>query len=91
MTTAEFDAERLEELRERFSGPLLSSADEGYDDARRVHNGLIDRRPALIARCHGTADIVGCASRSLARKGWRSRFAAAGTTSPAGLSSTAGS
>ena len=29
-----------------------------YDAARRVHNGLIDRRPALIARCHSTADIV---------------------------------
>src|SRR4030095_1577271 len=30
----------------------------GYDEARRVHNGLVDKRPALIARCHGTADIV---------------------------------
>ena len=50
--------ERLEELRIGFSGPLLQSGDEGYDDARRVHNGLVDRRPALIARCNGAADIA---------------------------------
>src|SRR3954454_7106095 len=58
MTTTGFDAERLDTLRTRFSGPILSSADEGYDEARRIHNGLIDRRPALIARCHDTADIA---------------------------------
>jgi FAD/FMN-containing dehydrogenase len=50
--------ERLEELRIGFSGALLQSGDEGYDDARRVHNGLVDRRPALIARCSGAADIA---------------------------------
>ncbi|HEY2149402.1 MAG TPA: FAD-binding oxidoreductase [Vicinamibacterales bacterium] len=41
-----------------FSGRLLKAEDHGYDDARRVHNGLIDKRPALIAQCHGTADIA---------------------------------
>ncbi|MGH3134161.1 MAG: FAD-binding oxidoreductase [Gaiellaceae bacterium] len=41
-----------------FSGRLLRPGDEGYEEARRVHNGLIDKRPALIARCHGTADVV---------------------------------
>jgi len=41
-----------------FSGELLGPEDDGYDAARRVHNGLIDRRPALIARCRSTADIV---------------------------------
>ena len=65
-TAAEYDAERLETLRTRFSGPLLSSADEGYDEARQVHNGLIDRRPALIARCHDAGDIA--AAVSLARE-----------------------
>ena len=35
--------------------PLIQRS---YEAARRVHNGLIDRRPALIARCHSTADIV---------------------------------
>jgi FAD/FMN-containing dehydrogenase len=41
-----------------FRGQLLRAGDAGYDDARKVHNGLIDKRPALIARCHGLADIV---------------------------------
>jgi FAD/FMN-containing dehydrogenase len=45
-------------LGEVFSGPVLAPGDRGYDEARRVHNGLIDKRPALIARCLHTADIV---------------------------------
>jgi FAD/FMN-containing dehydrogenase len=48
----------LEELRNGFSGSVLAPEDEGYDVARAVHNGLIDRRPALIARCANTADVV---------------------------------
>ena len=43
---------------DRFAGELLRPGDAGYDDARRVHNGLIDKRPSLIARCLDTADIV---------------------------------
>jgi FAD/FMN-containing dehydrogenase len=50
--------ERMESITTAFSGTLLRPGDEGYDEARLVHNGLIDRRPALIARCRGTADIV---------------------------------
>src|ERR1041385_4699751 len=46
------------ELAARFSGVLLSPGATDYEDARRVHNGIIDRRPGLIARCLGTADIV---------------------------------
>ena len=42
----------------RFSGQLLQYGDREYDEARLVHNGLVDKRPALIARCRGTADIV---------------------------------
>jgi FAD/FMN-containing dehydrogenase len=49
---------QLERLEEGFSGELLSPDAEGYEAARRVHNGLIDRRPAVIARCRGTADIA---------------------------------
>jgi FAD/FMN-containing dehydrogenase len=47
-----------DDLRTRFTGSLLSPGDTGYDEARRVHNGLIDKRPALVARCHTTADVV---------------------------------
>jgi FAD/FMN-containing dehydrogenase len=46
------------ELAGTFSGQLLKPADAGYEEARRVHNGLIDKRPALIARCRGVTDVV---------------------------------
>ena len=42
---------------EGFSGQLLQPADDGYEEVRRVHNGIIDRRPALVVRCQGTADV----------------------------------
>jgi FAD/FMN-containing dehydrogenase len=48
----------LERLRSSVSGPVISPEDEGYDDARRIWNGAIDRRPAYIARCTGVADVV---------------------------------
>ena len=41
-----------------FTGQLLRPTDHGYDDVRRVHNGLIDKRPAIIARCLGVADVA---------------------------------
>jgi hypothetical protein len=40
-------------LRAHFRGALLRAGEEGYDQARRVWNGAIDRSPALIARCTG--------------------------------------
>ena len=46
------------ELASAMRGSLLISGDEGYDQARAVWNGLIDRRPAGIARCAGAADVV---------------------------------
>ena len=45
-------------LAAEFSGELLRPGDDGYDEARRVHNGLVDKRPGLIARCQGVADVV---------------------------------
>jgi hypothetical protein len=48
----------IEGLRARFRGALLRPGEEGYDEARRVWNGTIDRRPALIARCAGADDVV---------------------------------
>lgn len=41
-----------------FHGTLLRPHDDGYDDARRIWNGAVDRRPALIARCTSTADVA---------------------------------
>jgi FAD/FMN-containing dehydrogenase len=51
-------ADAVQLLDEGLSGGVLAPGDPGYDEARRVHNGLIDRRPALIARCLHTADIA---------------------------------
>jgi FAD/FMN-containing dehydrogenase len=51
-------ADTAAELARSFAGQVLRPDDPGYDEARRVHNGLIDKRPALIARCLGLADIV---------------------------------
>jgi len=48
----------LTDFAGRFGGQLLQPEDREYDEARRVHNGLVDKKPALIARCCGTADIV---------------------------------
>lgn len=45
-------------LRASLRGQLLLAGDEGYDTARRVWNGSFDRRPALIVRCAGAADVV---------------------------------
>ena len=57
-TMTALDAERAERLAASFSGALFLPGDEHYDEVRRVHNGLIDKRPALIARCLGTSDVV---------------------------------
>src|SRR4030095_8131022 len=42
---------------ERFHGRLFSPADEGYDEARSIWNGAIDRTPGLIARCADASDV----------------------------------
>jgi FAD/FMN-containing dehydrogenase len=51
-------ADAVLELASKFSGQLLQPTDAGYEEARKVHNGLVDKRPALIARCRGVADVV---------------------------------
>src|SRR5579864_9528287 len=52
----------LDTLRRGFGGELIAPGDGGYDDARGIWNGDIDRRPALIACC-ATADDVAAAVR----------------------------
>ncbi len=47
-------------LRAQLDGEVLDRASEDYDSARRVFNGLFDRRPALIARCRSAADVSRC-------------------------------
>src|SRR5947209_4397597 len=49
----------LQELREAVRGDILTPVDDGYDEARRIWNGAHDdRRPALVARCAGAADVI---------------------------------
>ena len=48
----------IQELRGTFGGALLQREDSGYDAARAVFNGMYDRRPALVARCGGVADVI---------------------------------
>lgn len=51
-------AAAIAEAAKSFAGRLLQPTDPGYDEARRVHNGLVDKRPAVVACCRGVADIV---------------------------------
>jgi FAD/FMN-containing dehydrogenase len=54
--------DQVSELRSRVRGEVLAMADAGYDDARKVWNGMIDKRPAVIARCTGVGDIIAAVS-----------------------------
>ena len=49
---------KLQELRTMLRGELITPADAAYETARKVYNAMIDRRPALIARCHDAADVM---------------------------------
>ena len=60
----------VQQLAASLRGRLLRRGDDAYDEARRVWNGMFDRRPTLIARCGGVADVI--AAVNLARtSGWR--------------------
>jgi len=48
----------FDQFRQNFRGPLIRPGDPNYNSARRVWNGMIDRYPALIARCTGLDDVV---------------------------------
>jgi FAD/FMN-containing dehydrogenase len=48
----------LDRLRDAIHGSVIDPGDEGYDAARAIWNGAIDRRPACVARCTGVADVV---------------------------------
>jgi FAD/FMN-containing dehydrogenase len=56
--TATFVDQAVDRLQTQFRGDLLTPISPGYEEARHVWNGVIDRHPALIARCTSTADVV---------------------------------
>ena len=88
-TTARPADPTIDALSASFDGDVIGPADGTYDEAREVFNAMFDRRPAVIARCASTEDVV--AAVRLARRGSRSRSAAAATAWPASAAATAGS
>ena len=48
----------LEAFKARLRGELLQASDAGYETARQVYNGMIDRHPRLIVRCANVADVI---------------------------------
>ena len=58
MAATIIDESTIPLIRGRFEGDLLEPGDDGYDEARAVFNAMIDRRPRLIVRCGGAADVV---------------------------------
>ena len=88
-STTTFDTTQLEALASDVSGSVLLPGDDGYDEARRVHNGMIDRRPGADRPLpHRRRRRAAIALRARGGRS-RSRCAAAGTTSPGAPSPTA--
>ena len=58
MAISTIDGEVLEAFAGSVSGSVLRPHDDGYEEARRIHNGLIDRQPAVIVRCAGATDVA---------------------------------
>jgi len=56
-TQRALDTGAVDDLRSRVRGQVLTAVDAGYDAARRIWNAMIDKRPALIVRCEGAADV----------------------------------
>jgi FAD/FMN-containing dehydrogenase len=52
------DDHTVQDFMASLRGEVLRPADDGYDETRKIHNGMIDRRPTLIARCAGVADVI---------------------------------
>ncbi len=50
----------IQKFRESLRGQSFCPGEQGYDAARTIPNAMIDRRPAIIARCAGAADVIAC-------------------------------
>jgi FAD/FMN-containing dehydrogenase len=50
--------EGVDQLRSAVAGEVFTAEDAGYDQVRQIHNGMIDKRPAVVVRCQNTADVV---------------------------------
>src|SRR5450432_170490 len=59
-TSAQIATRPYGDLAAALRGSLILPDDPGYDEARAVYNAMIDKRPAAIARCRDTADVISC-------------------------------
>ena len=59
-TSADVVTKQYRELAAVVRGDLIVPGDPGYDEARAVYNGMVDKHPAAIARCRDTADVIAC-------------------------------
>ena len=66
--SSDIAADEFEALRTAFRGTLITPDDPQFDGARRIWNGMIDRRPALIAQCSGVADVITAVKFAAARR-----------------------
>ena len=48
----------VDELRKEFKGKVITPGDREYEESRKIWNGMVDKRPAIIARCAGTQDAI---------------------------------
>ena len=55
----------LNPITEDFGGEMFLPGDSGFDEARMVWNAMIDRRPALIARCKDVDDVIAAVSQAV--------------------------
>ncbi|MGJ3237066.1 MAG: FAD-binding oxidoreductase [Anaerolineae bacterium] len=56
--TTRIETDMIEDFKAQFQGQLIRPEDDSYDEARSIWNAMIDKYPALIAQCQGTADVI---------------------------------
>src|SRR5260370_18441810 len=66
MPTPKLDDNSIQQLKATLRGRIIEPTDKDYDDSRKVYNGMIHKRPRLIARCVDVADVI--ASVNFARE-----------------------
>jgi hypothetical protein len=83
--------ESITDLRESLAGTVIAPDDAEYDAARRCFNALVDRRPAVIARCTGPGDVATAFDFARSHELEIAVRGGAATTPPGTACSTAGS
>src|SRR5690625_4295506 len=58
VSSAIFDEQTVHELREALRGKLIRSGEPGYEEARQIYNGMIDKHPQCIVRCADIDDVI---------------------------------